>query len=390
MEDFTEERQSGPRKGNGLFARKKFEKGDVVLHEKPLVCCQFAYNEDCGYRACEYCLSPLETAQENAQRLSGIPALALPHPELDPVNPKNFQSCPGCAVMYCSVSCMDEAARRYHRTLCHNPHDPAHPLNILRNAWKEIHFPPESFNIMIMAKVAAMYQQADAKDREELLRTLNRFESDAVNADEGIAHKVLGEQFKVQLDAMRVLLASAFKDEAIKSWWSASNFLSLFAIFARNAQGIGTSSFGMWQKNVNHLPNADKETTELITAVYVAIEDRTGEEFMDNEGSALFVRQRACNHSCQPNTQVNFLSNDFTLTLTATQPINPGDEIVISYLSECQLERSRHSRQKVLREHYLFHCTCPKCQAESSQADVTSGEDEWEDEDDEEAMEEGG
>ena len=42
-----------------------------------------------------------------------------------------------------------------------------------------------------------------------------------------------------------------------------------------------------------------------------------------------------------------------------------------SYLDECDRERSRHSRVKILRENYLFSCVCPKCAVESTEPDVT-------------------
>lgn len=48
--------------------------------------------------ACEYCLRALETAEENARRLSGIPALSLPHQELCRVRPELHQACPHCQV----------------------------------------------------------------------------------------------------------------------------------------------------------------------------------------------------------------------------------------------------------------------------------------------------
>ena len=37
------------------------------------------------------------------------------------------------------------------------------------------------------------------------------------------------------------------------------------------------------------------------------------------------------------------------LTLKALKDISSGEEITISYLSECELERSRYSRQKILK-----------------------------------------
>ena len=61
-------------------------------------------------------------------------------------------------------------------------------------------------------------------------------------------------------------------------------------------------------------------------------------------------------------------------------------EICISYLDECMLQRSRHSRQKHLREHYLFTCTCNLCTQQADDPDVTSDEEDDMDEEDEEEM----
>ena len=71
--------------------------------------------------------------------------------------------------------------------------------------------------------------------------------------------------------------------------------------------------------------------------------------FLNSEGSALYSLQSACNHSCIPNAEPTFPYSDFRLVMTATRNIQPGDEITISYLDECTLERSRHSRLKQLR-----------------------------------------
>lgn len=59
-----------------------------------------------------------------------------------------------------------------------------------------------------------------------------------------------------------------------------------------------------------------------------------------------------------------------------------GEEICISYLDDCLLSRSRHSRQKELRDNYLFNCTCQKCEEQKNDPDVTS-----EEEDDDDANE---
>lgn len=89
-----------------------------------------------------------------------------------------------------------------------------------------------------------------------------------------------------------------------------------------------------------------------------------------------------------PNAQSTFPYSNDIVVLKAVAPIQAGDEICISYLDECQLERSRHSRHKTLRENYIFVCQCPKCRAEASDPDVTSDEedddemDDYDDDDD--------
>lgn len=70
-------------------------------------------------------------------------------------------------------------------------------------------------------------------------------------------------------------------------------------------------------------------------------------EFLNNEGSGLYVLQSKINHSCVPNAESTFPYSNNIVVLKATRTIQPGEEICISYIDECQLERSRHSRQKV-------------------------------------------
>lgn len=106
--------------------------------------------------------------------------------------------------------------------------------------------------------------------------------------------------------------------------------------------------------------------------------------FLDNEGSGLYTKQSKINHSCTPNAEIQFLHSNFVLTLTAIKDIAPDEEICISYLEPCMMERSRHSRQKELRENYLFICQCEKCEEQINEPDETSDEEE---EDDDESME---
>ncbi|XP_060566112.1 histone-lysine N-trimethyltransferase SMYD5-like [Ruditapes philippinarum] len=84
------------KKGKGLFAKRQFKEGDVILDESPIVSCQFAWNEFYKYKACEYCLRSLETAEAMAQRLTENYSLILPHPECCEVSQDQIVTCPQC------------------------------------------------------------------------------------------------------------------------------------------------------------------------------------------------------------------------------------------------------------------------------------------------------
>ena len=153
----------------------------------------------------------------------------------------------------------------------------------------------------------------------------------------------------------------------------------MFTLIGRNGQGIGTSSFSVWVNNVTE-KKVDSTTDALIDTIYQEMENESG-DFLNNEGSALYAIQSACNHSCEPNSMSTFPFSNHTVVLVATKDLVEGEEIFISYLDECALTRSRHSRRKFLKENYLFMCNCSRCQRDADEPDVTSEEEESMEED---------
>ncbi|KAK2904381.1 histone-lysine N-trimethyltransferase SMYD5 [Channa argus] len=367
-------------KGKGVFAKRSIKKGDTIFIERPIVSAQFLWNALYKYKACEYCLRALETAEQNARRLSGNPGLSLPHPELCRVRPELHQPCPQCQVIYCSSECRQAAADQYHRVLCLGPsrEDPDHPINKLQDAWRTMHYPPETSSIMLMTRMVAMVKQA--KDKAQWQKLFSHFCSRTANEEEEIAHKLLGDQFKGQLALLNSLFRAALYDEHLSRWFVPEGFRSLFALVGTNGQGIGTSSLSQWVHACDalELPAQQREQLDsFIDQLYKDIEKETG-EFLNCEGSGLFLLQSSCNHSCIPNAEASFPNNNFLLHLSALSDINPGEEICISYLDCCQLDRSRHSRHKILRANYLFVCSCPKCISQMDELDATSEEEEEE------------
>jgi hypothetical protein len=170
-----------------------------------------------------------------------------------------------------------------------------------------------------------------------------------------------------------------------ESWVSKEGFRRLFALFGRNSQGIGTSPFSTYVENlskVNLLKLQRKKLDKHIDKIYSQL-DKTAGSFLNAEGAGLYEVQSMINHSCRPNAEITFKNNTNQITIVALEDIQSNQEILISYLDECQLASSRHSRRKELKQNYLFNCECERCQEEIDQPDVTSDEDdEFEDIDD--------
>ncbi|GJQ69057.1 hypothetical protein Trydic_g6221 [Trypoxylus dichotomus] len=366
-------------KGKGLFAKRDFNAGSVIFEEDPLVCCQFSWNAAYGYRACDHCLRPLETAEENARRLSAKPELRLPYPECCNTNKNTSACCTLCGVNYCSTECQITAYNQYHRTLCFQKSSfEEHPLYQLNEMWKQMHYPPETSSIMIIPRILATIQQSS--NREHTQAQFLQFCHRTVNEDTKIAHKLLRGKFADQVVILHNLLVQAMNPEGISHFLTQEGFQSLIALIGTNGQGVGTSAVSQWVTRSSELQLPPEETVKLdrfIDTLYEDMDKHSG-NFLNNEGVALFSLQSSCNHSCVPNAEPTYLHNNSRLSLVALSDIKAGDEICISYLDECALQRSRHSRNKELSENYLFKCTCPKCEQQAHDPDVTSDEEEEE------------
>ncbi|CAH3015610.1 unnamed protein product [Porites evermanni] len=375
-------KQVSPEKGKGLFANTNFKEGEIVFEEKPLVCCQFLWNAMYKYTACGFCMKSLETAEQMARRLTGNATLELPHAAKCCEIVRSGQkvvNCHRCQVTYCSEECRQTAWEQYHRMLClgENQGDPSHPLEQLQEAWRKMHYPPETASLMLIAQMIAKVLQAP--DPDKMKGIFESFCHSVVNKGQQIVHKLLGDKFKEQLDILRMLLSNALFDEKLEQWFKPEGFQSLMALIGTNGQGIGTSSLSIYVSNLEDLSDTSEDERQAldiyIDQLYEEM-DKVSGQFLNCEGSGLYALQSCCNHSCEPNAEVTFPFNNSTLVLKALYNIQPGEEIVICYLGECDRDRSRYSRQRLLRENYLFTCTCPKCESEAGDPDVTSSEDE--------------
>lgn len=363
-------------KGKGLFAITNIPKGNVIFEEDPLVSCQFSWNSTCKYKACNHCIRPLETAEENMRRLTGNTTLELPFPECCGTNKESITSCPSCGLEYCSENCRITAFNQYHKTLCIHTRDRnnVHPIEQLDETWKQIHYPPETASIFLLVRLLARILQAP--NVEEAIQETLGFCHRSVNENAELSHKFLGDKFIGQVNLLRELVINAVPNHGIEQFLTPDGFQSLIALIGTNGQGIATSPFSVWRENVTKLdlnPENKEQIADLISQIYDDVYAQTG-DFLDNEGVALYTLQSSANHSCSPNAEINFRHNNFRLSLVAVKDIEPNEEICISYLGEDDLDRSRHTRRKILMENYIFACECPKCIAQIEDPDVTSEE----------------
>lgn len=78
------------------------------------------------------------------------------------------------------------------------------------------------------------------------------------------------------------------------------------------------------------LPKDEKlAADELIDSCYAQLEEVTGLEFLNNEGSALYSVESKANHSCVPNTQATFPDSNHNLHLIALRDIRCGNHFAI-------------------------------------------------------------
>lgn len=385
------------KKGRGLFTIKHFAEGDVVLVEEPVVCCQFSWNNTYGYKACDECMSPLETAQENAVRLTGRADIELPFVKECCATAKDSQvACDHCEVQYCSLSCKTKAWDTHHKTLClGNGEKTKHPLYILNEQWKQMHFPPESNTVMLIPRILAtlhQQQQHTAATSHNPLGQFLHFQHSfrSSHDNEQIVHKFLGPAFVNQVSVLRDLLRTAMRSllreniALCDDLLSVEGFHALLAMIGTNGQGVGTSAISQW---VERCTAAQVTTTLLLSQcqrdeldgyidhLYEQLEEHTGTEFLNNEGIGLYATQSAANHSCAPNAECQFRDNCSRLSLVALRDIGAGEEVMISYLGECAQGDRGPKRREKLREHYLFVCECERCaNDETASEDESSNE----------------
>lgn len=140
-----------------------------------------------------------------------------------------------------------------------------------------------------------------------------------------------------------IFLSIGLNTHLVFSVDSFSNLIGMIDLNAANIESLPSPSI---RKQLSHLLKcAPDETPSSL-------------------GMGLFKFHSCLNHSCQPNAQVVGglrITTDAKIQVVALDTINPGEEVVISYIDDPQT-KPKSIRQKELEGGYLFTCRCKICE----------------------------
>ncbi|CAF4760892.1 unnamed protein product [Rotaria sp. Silwood1] len=192
-------------KGRQIISKRIYQCGELIFQEQPLVLAQFEWNKLYKYYACEYCLYPLESCEQNVRRLCQDSSIIIPHSECDPNRNIDQQivRCPKCNEMYCSIICYQQAMNNYHLTLCQS-NENQNKDQLIRHIidlWRNVHPPPETTSISLVLKIMAMLKQSN--NRLLLLQELQKFSQGVQSENQQFYHKLLRKEFESQVEQLR-------------------------------------------------------------------------------------------------------------------------------------------------------------------------------------------
>jgi len=117
------------------------------------------------------------------------------------------------------------------------------------------------------------------------------------------------------------------------------------------------------QKVLTEMMKEKCPSEEDLMELYGKIVVNCHQPYIDDKASYLgiFLNGSKVDHSCEPNAFWE-LDEKNTMVFKTTKEINGGfDAIRISYLTGSNLRLSKKERHVMLRQRFLFECTCNKC-----------------------------
>jgi len=355
----------------GVYACTRFEIGDQVFRECPLVAMQHSDSARTMMN-CHECLGFVGTSIDD-QLVHYMKQMEIQEQAGGRLNKEVERDgvvlCPECEqVWYCSEACRDASWKRHHSLMCPGlSHDG-------KEWWDSFYEHASSTNeIFILAGKAMSIVLLDAYSKlehmspmESLLDAWRPFKMgykkkwwDSV-ALPGDVDPQEEEQFRADLKELAndsfTLYSHAVELGHPNVYSTCIEFIHL---------DIWGSLIGMFELNnlsilgagpCNIFPCDDEHIKAILQ------DDEAVEEFMDAivEGTGFYRVHSCMNHSCEPNCRVMLPETRAeynTAIIQAIRPIDPGTELTVSYIEE---DEPYDVRQEQLRD-YGFECMCSKC-----------------------------
>lgn len=361
----------------GLFATRKFEKGEEVFREEPLVCMQSIVSAQ-SMLNCQECLGYIGSSilaqlyhflGHHRKRVDNVDV------EKDTQKVDGMVDCVGgCEHMrYCSNPCRDASWNAHHCLMCPGASENG------REWWEAFYEHAYNTNdVFILAGRAMSMVILDASHsinkhglppQEALVRAWKPFQmgfkkkwwhsvalpNDVDPADEDQFRAELKElaNDSLTLYSHAVEIGHPHVYEKCKDFIHIDIWGSIIGMFELNNLSIvGRGPYSVFSCD-------DDQIKDILKS------DDFVEEFTDSilEGTGFYRLHSCMNHSCEPNCRAILPrqnSENNKAIIQAIQPIYPGTELTVSYIEE---DEPYQARQESLRD-YGFTCTCSKCQRE--------------------------
>ena len=138
-------------------------------------------------------------------------------------------------------------------------------------------------------------------------------------------------------------------------WWPAAKVASSEVIerfatleFAR----LGSRQQQRWMSLVDSFSTPPAKSPGNILRSNAFTQPATGDNY-------LFELLSRANHCCRPNMRRSFAGE--VAVVTTTRAVAAGEELLLSYLSDSDLQRSTEERRALLRDKFNFVCECERC-----------------------------
>ncbi|ORY22390.1 hypothetical protein BCR39DRAFT_551744 [Naematelia encephala] len=308
--------------GRGIYTTKRIKAGSVLLLSTPRVA---VLSTSQLSSTCSGCfLTPQESALKSGQPVQGI---------------KRCQACR--ATYYCSIACQRNDWKE------HKPECQAH--KVLRGAWEARH---SGENGKLHVGEEKKWVMSEAVRGLGRLIWARKREREVSGKDPDWWAEIEAMESHVETLPVAEVMRFGREIQILRQYLSCADAASGDRPDPADMVDYGFTSSGQLLNLISALTiNSFTLSSPSLSPIGLAMSPIT----------ALF------NHSCRPNAVVVFPNGGGEMNVVAISDIEPGQEILTSYID---VSLPREFRRKELKDRYGFECDCPLCKTGGSELPV--------------------